>query len=204
MLGTVGSCTQKGTESKKRSTFKAVVITAISFGKPNSCNYITLLFCFYVKGVHEKTHVLYSQFQWQNAPRPPPRGTRLHKHPHVYDPSYTYDMYYSCTVSLMWYNQSTIMFWFLICHLSWNSVSVSETEIQHFLLYVHDLYLNWRIVGVAPLIYFDTQDYPSVGQIIDLLTQFEVVAIFSIAQDKLPTYQVLQYTLWKSFLQYKL
>ena len=51
------------------------------------------------------------------------------------------------------------------------------------------------IVGVAMLIFLDTQDYPSVGQIIDLLTQFEVVTIFSIAQDKLPTYQVLQYTL---------
>ena len=38
----------------------------------------------------------------------------------------------------------------------------------------------------------DTQDYPSVGHIIDLLTQFEVVTIFAIAQNELPTYQVLQ------------
>ena len=38
----------------------------------------------------------------------------------------------------------------------------------------------------------DIQDYPSVGHIIDLLTQFEVVTIFAIAQDMLPTYQVLQ------------
>jgi len=82
---------------------------------------------------------------------------------------------------------------------------VSETEIQHFLLYMQDQYSSWRIVGVATLIFSDTQDYPSVGQIINLLTQFEVVTIFSIAQDTLPTYQVLQYTLWQSFrLQYKL
>jgi len=34
-----------------------------------------------------------------------------------------------------------------------------------------------------------------VGQIIDLLTHFEVVTIFSVTQNELSTYQVLQYIL---------
>jgi len=39
---------------------------------------------------------------------------------------------------------------------------------------------------------WDEFDYPSVGQIVSLLTQFEVVTIFAVAQDRLPTYQNLR------------
>ena len=44
----------------------------------------------------------------------------------------------------------------------------------------------------ANSLFLHTKDYPSVGQIISLLSQFEVVTVFAVAQDVLPTYQVLQ------------
>jgi len=50
------------------------------------------------------------------------------------------------------------------------------------------------------MLFSHMQDYPSVGEVISLLTQYEVVTIFSIGGNALPTYQVLQYTLLQSIL----
>ena len=48
-----------------------------------------------------------------------------------------------------------------------------------------------RVYGIYHFFFLHTKDYPSVGQIISLLTQFEVATIFAVAEDVLQTYQVI-------------